>query len=101
LGQPELLKFALTRQIRRMGCRKEIESAQVISSWNAVVGPQVSARARVESLIGGKLALIVPDAAWQQELSDSTPDLIKRLNECAGKNVVREIYFVTESRKKD
>jgi predicted nucleic acid-binding Zn ribbon protein len=101
LGQPELLKFALSRQIRRMGCRKEIESAQVIASWKEVVGPQVAARASVESLTNGKLTLAVPEAAWKQELINSKDDLIKRLNDSAGRHVVREIYFVVNSRKKD
>ena len=79
MGQPELLKFALSRQIRRMGCRKEIESAQVIANWKEVVGPQVAARASVESLSHGKLTLVVPEAAWEKELDLSRDDLIKNI----------------------
>ena len=101
LGQPELLKFALRRQIRRMGCRKKIESAQVIARFREVVGPQVAARAKIESLTNGKLTLVVPEMSWKQELNRSKYDLMKRLNDSAGRNVVREINFVMNSRKKD
>ncbi len=101
MGQPELLKFALSRQIRRMGCRKKIESAQVIARFKEVVGPQVAARATIESLTNGRLTLVVPETTWKQELNRSKDDLIKRLNESAGRNVVREIIFVMNSRKKE
>ena len=101
LGQPELLKFALNRQISRLGCKREIESAQVIASWATVVGPQVAARAQVDSLRDGKLTLVVPDSAWMQELEASSIDLIQRLNDHAGRTVVREIYFAATARKKD
>ena len=84
-----------------MGCHREIESAQVIARFREVVGPQVAARASVDSLTNGKLTLVVPETAWKQELSSSKYDLIKRLNDRAGRNVVRDIYFVVNSRKKD
>ena len=84
-----------------MGCKREIESAQVVTNWPTVVGSQVAARAKVESLKHGTLTLVVPETAWRQELTDSSDDLIKRVNEHAGRKVVKQIYFAATARKKD
>jgi predicted nucleic acid-binding Zn ribbon protein len=66
-----------------------------------VVGPQIAARATPESLTNGTLTVVVPEAAWRQELSLSRPRLIEQLNAHAEREVVRDIFFVAVSRRKD
>lgn len=101
MSQPELLKFALSRQIRRLGCKGKLDGGRALASWAEVVGPQIARHARAESLSGGTLTVVVPDAAWRQELTFQKQDLIKRLNAALECDVVRELFLVATSRKTD
>jgi predicted nucleic acid-binding Zn ribbon protein len=101
VSQPELLKFALQRQLRRLGCVRKLAEGRVLSGWADVVGPQIAAKATAESLTQGTLTVVVPEATWRQELSLSRPRLIEQLNAHAERVVVRDIFFVAVSRRKD
>jgi len=101
MSQPEFLKDALQRQVRRMGIVRQLARAQILARWPDVVGPQIAAHAHAESLASGTLTVVVPDAAWRHELTFQKKELIKRLNEAAGRNVVKDIFFVAVSRKRD
>jgi predicted nucleic acid-binding Zn ribbon protein len=100
-GRPELLRDALKRQIDRLGIARKLASGRVMAAFDEWVGPQIAARARPESLMDGTLTLVVPDAAWRQELTMQKVELIDRLNSAAGENVIRDIFFVAVSRRKD
>lgn len=100
-GRPELLRNALKRQIDRLGIARKLAGGRVMASFDEWVGPQIAARAKPESLLEGTLTLVVPDAAWRQELTMQKVELIERLNSKAGENVIRDIFFVAVSRRKD
>ena len=44
MSRPELLRFALDRQIRRMGVARRLEGGRAMALWADVVGPQIAAR---------------------------------------------------------
>jgi len=100
-NRPELLKDALKRQIGRLGIARKLACGRVLAGFSGLVGPQVAARAKPESLVQGVLTLVVPDAAWRQELTMQKVHLIERLNAAAGEKVIRDIFFVAVSRRKD
>lgn len=100
-NRPELLKDALKRQIGRLGIARKIACGRVLAGFSDIVGPQIAAKATAESLAEGVLTLVVPDAAWRQELTMQKVQLIERLNTAAGEHVIRDIFFVAVSRRKD
>jgi predicted nucleic acid-binding Zn ribbon protein len=73
----------------------------VLAVWNDAVGPQIAAHTRAESLRNGSLTVAVPEATWRQELTWQKEDLIRRLNAAVKRDIVRDIYFVAVSRRKD
>jgi predicted nucleic acid-binding Zn ribbon protein len=101
VNQPELLRFALDRQIRKLGCTRRLEGGRAVATWSEVVGLQIAAHSRAESLVNGSLTVVVPEATWRQELTLQKEDLIRRLNAALERNSVRDIHFVAVSRRKD
>jgi predicted nucleic acid-binding Zn ribbon protein len=87
-GRPELLRDALKRQIDRLGIARKLAGGRVLASFDEWVGPQIAARAKPESLMEGTLTLVVPDAAWRQELTMQKVQLIERINAAAGEHVI-------------
>jgi len=100
-SRPEHLKDALKRQIEKLGIARKLAGGRVLACFDDWVGPQIAAKARPESLSEGTLTLVVPDAAWRCELAMQKVQLIERLNVAAGENVIRDIFFVAVSRRKD
>lgn len=100
MSQPELLKNALERHVRRAGIGRKLAQGKMLSQWPQVVGEQVAARATADSIEDGVLTVVVPDSSWRHELTFQKRDMIERLNAAAGQKVVRDIFFVAVSRKK-
>jgi len=100
MSQPEFLKSALERQVRRLGIARHIARGRVLALWPKVVGDQIATRSKAESMSEGTLTVVVPDATWRHELSYQKKTLVQRLNEAAGEKVVTDIFFVAVSKKK-
>ena len=101
MSQPELLRFALARHFKRLGVQKKLDGGLAMARWADAVGPHIASRAQAESFSDGTLTVVVPDATWRHELSLSRERLIEELNTALGHRVVREIFFVASSRRKD
>lgn len=61
--------------------------------WDEVVGPQVARRARPSAIRDGVLTVTVASGPWLQQLTFLKGEIITRLNEKAGEDLVREIYL--------
>lgn len=100
-NRPELLKEALQRQIRRLGIARQVAGGRVVAGWSAAVGAQIAAKAQALSVRDGVLTVLVPEAAWRQELALQKAQLIEKLNSAVEENVIRDIFFVAVSGRKD
>ena len=100
VSKPELLRFALDRQIRKLGVSRRMEGGRAMSAWSETVGPEIASRSTAEMFERGTLTVAVDDAAWRQELLLEKTLLVERLNAALGKKVVRDIFFVAGSRRK-
>ena len=101
MSQPELLKFALNRRIKNLGLKRKLDGGKVMAFWAQVVGPTVAERAQADSFSKGILTVAVTDATWRHQLSLTREDLMARLNEVLESRVVKEIFFVAVSRRRD
>jgi predicted nucleic acid-binding Zn ribbon protein len=63
----------------------------VFNRWETLVGPDIAAHARPESLRDGHLVLVVDHPAWATQLRFMTADLLARLAEVAGASEVSDI----------
>jgi predicted nucleic acid-binding Zn ribbon protein len=72
---------AVDRFLARAGIAKRVAQASVIEEWPLLVGPQIAAVTRAESVTqDGILRVLVATAAWANELSLMTPRIMKQLN---------------------
>jgi predicted nucleic acid-binding Zn ribbon protein len=88
---------ALDRFLARAGLARRVAQAGVVEEWPQLVGPQIAAVTRAESVSpDGILRVLVATAAWANELSLMTPRIMARLN--AGRaGRIREIRWISST----
>jgi predicted nucleic acid-binding Zn ribbon protein len=76
-------------------CRKDTcrDLAEILRVWREAVGESVALNARPEALKGNSLLVYVSSSAWMQQLRFLEKDMIRKINEAAGPDLVREIRF--------
>lgn len=75
--------------------------AAAVGSWNEVAGAEIAKRTRGFALRdGGELVVFVESAAWANQLSLMSQDLLERLNNHLGENQVTSIRFTVSRRAK-
>jgi predicted nucleic acid-binding Zn ribbon protein len=63
----------------------------VLGRWPELVGPDIAARCRPESLRDGDLVLVAESTAWATQLRLMAPALLATLRERVGAEVVRRV----------
>ena len=73
------------------GINSFIKENKIESAWNEVVGPIVAQSSSVRSFEKGKLILNVSHPVWKTEILMKRKELINRLNENIGSQIVQEL----------
>lgn len=89
------LRQALSDWLEKRGLARRLAQAQIVAAWPSLVGPQIAAVTRAESVTAdGILWVRVATSAWATELSLMAPRILARLN--AGRaGQIREIRWLT------
>jgi len=96
--KPTALKDALDGYLARSGLAKRLQQAQVIPDWARLVGPQIAAVTRPESVApDGTLFVRVATSAWMNELQLMTPEIMARVNAGRGRGSIRTIRWLLSS----
>ncbi len=69
------------------------ELTQIWSLWEKVVGPVIAENAQPAAFKGNILILHVNSSTWIQQLRFLKKDLIAKINDALGKEMVSEIKF--------
>ena len=83
----------LPQVYRRMARQTTDEEALLLALWPTVVGPKVAARTRAVRLFGATLIVETVAQDWRKQLARMTYEIVGRLNDAAGKEVVRDVEF--------
>ena len=77
------------------GCRSEAdgEMLDVWRLWNRAVGELIAQNTRPAAFKGRLLLVNVSSSTWVHQLHFLKPDLIAKLNEAAGRDLVGDIKF--------
>jgi predicted nucleic acid-binding Zn ribbon protein len=79
--RPVPLAEAIRAYLKRVGLSRRIGQAGVVEDWPNLVGPQIARVTAAESVTpDGVLRVRVATAAWANELSLMTPQILARLN---------------------
>ncbi|HXF96743.1 MAG TPA: DUF721 domain-containing protein [Gemmatimonadales bacterium] len=77
------------------GIGRRLAQAQVVPDWPRLVGPQIAAVTRPESVSpDGTLFVRVASSAWMTELQLMTPEIMARINAGKGPGRIRAIRWL-------
>lgn len=84
----------LEKTINSLGIKKRLGEARAISAWEKAVGPQIASQTQPLKIQDGKLIVKVESSTWKNELVFLKQELIGKLNQSVGEEVVADIIFV-------
>jgi predicted nucleic acid-binding Zn ribbon protein len=90
---------ALAQLIQDLGFEKKLKEQHLLTQWPQAVGEQIASHARAVNLEGGKLFVEVDSAAWRQELHYMKTQILERLNQMAGSDMVQDIILTNRKRR--
>ena len=90
--KPEALGSVLGAFLKESKLEERVEAAQVIPEWESLVGKQIATVTKPISVTrDGTLFVAVKTNGWMTELSLMEPQLLRALNEKAGRTRVKKI----------
>ncbi|MCW5897966.1 MAG: DUF721 domain-containing protein [Flavobacteriales bacterium] len=87
------LHEALGDLVDDAGMREKMDELDIATAWDQLVGAMVARHTVSLRLKQGRLRVRVDSAPLRQELTYLRTDLLARLNEHAGRDVVKEIVL--------
>lgn len=93
-SSPTRLSALLEKTLARFGLDRRLDDYRIWQAWDEVVGRTISRNAQPVRLDGDRLVVTVRSSTWLQELTLLQGELLSRLNEWMGREVVTELYFV-------
>ena len=90
----ESIGHYLKEIVERYGLQKRIDNARIFSEWEKWVDKPICDVAKPVKLEFGKLLIKVSNDAWRNELVYQKRELIERLNEKLGEQIIKEITFI-------
>lgn len=90
-SDPQPVSASLERIAGSMGAPDPATLAEIFGHWEEIVGPEVARHAAPANLRRGVLTITVARPAWATQLRYLSSNLMDRLAEHAGAEVVTEI----------
>jgi predicted nucleic acid-binding Zn ribbon protein len=72
---------------------KKLNQYNIFNHWPAIVGPAIGKKTKPEKLFKGLLYISVSNSTWSNELSSMSDQLIKKINEYIGEEIVKGLRF--------
>jgi predicted nucleic acid-binding Zn ribbon protein len=93
--KPEAIGDVVANWLGSRGLAERVEQATVIPEWSRLVGPQIAAVTKPQSITSnGTLFVQVTTNSWMNELSLMEPELLRALNAKEGRAPVRRIRWL-------
>ena len=88
------IKSILGEFITKNDLTDGIDSARIQDSWHELLGKNINAYTQTIKLQHDVLVVKLSSSVLRQELSYGKDKIIDMINECLGKNKVRDIRFI-------
>jgi len=93
MDRPAALGTILQQALKASRIDVDLDAYRLWQQWKDLVGPAIAENTRPEAIKGKLLLVHVSSAPWMQQLQFLKPELIEKLNETIGKEVVGDIRF--------
>lgn len=87
----ESLKSVIDRYLRIIGAEKRLKEIRLQNQWEEIIGKNIAAKTEKIAIKNGTVHLLIPSSVIKNELRMVKSEIIKRFNEAAGENIIREI----------
>jgi len=88
------LKIAIDSMLRKFGIDNAIAQNNALNIWNEIVGDTVAKNTEPDRVEHGVIIVKVSSPTWRQELYFQKKEIIQKINNKIGKNVIRDIRFI-------
>ena len=88
------LKIAIDSMLRKFGIDNAIAQNNALNIWNEIVGNTVAKNTEPDRVEHGVIIVKVSSPTWRQELYFQKKEIIQKINNKIGKNVIRDIRFI-------
>ena len=92
-SSPRRIGELIPALLEKLGLSQGLHDYQVLERWPDVVGPKIAEVTVAERIRDGKLWVSVSHPAWRNELTFMKRELIGKINEAVGDNIVKDIIF--------
>ncbi len=89
----QTLKQAIDRLIRAYGLGERMERLDLIDSWEELMGKAIARRTTDLFFKNGTLTVKLDSSVLREELMMGKTEIMRMLNEKAGKELVRDMVF--------
>jgi len=80
--------------LRKFGIDNAIAQNNALNIWNEIVGDTVAKNTEPDRVEHGVIIVKVSSPTWRQELYFQKKEIIQKINNKIGKNVIRDIRFI-------
>ncbi|MEO7453899.1 MAG: DUF721 domain-containing protein [Fimbriimonadales bacterium] len=98
--EPQQAGALLARALGRKEIFERVEARRIGKRWAEAVGEHLAERSQPDKFDHGVLTIVVASAPWAQELRLRKAELLKRLNETAGRDLFADLRFVVRPLEK-
>ena len=91
--QAKELQKVLQQLLQERGMENVVREASVPQLWNELIGENAARHCAIQSFENKELKVVVDSSVWRSELKLRRIDLIQKLNERLGVDLVSEITF--------
>ena len=88
------LKIAIDSMLKKFGIDNAVAQNEALNIWNEIVGKTVAKNTQPERVEHGVIIVKVSSPTWRQELYFQKKEIIEKLNNKIGKNVIKDIRFI-------
>lgn len=86
---------------RRHGLEAKLLEHKLLKNWPAIAGEPIASHTRPDQIKFKKLYLVAENSVWLQQLTFMKPELVQKINDAAGSNLVADIVLRVGSVEQD
>ncbi|MBN1398342.1 MAG: DUF721 domain-containing protein [Bacteroidetes bacterium] len=87
------IETAIEELINDLGIKKKLVEVDAVVHWEEVVGKKIAQMTEATRITKGVLFVSVKTSTWRNELTIRKKEIIEKLNNFIGKEIVKDIKF--------
>jgi len=80
--------------LHKFGIDNAVAQNKALNIWNEAVGEKIAKNTEPDRVEHGVIIVKVSSPTWRQELYFQKKDIIQKINNIIGKNIIRDIRFI-------